>query len=519
MEGNTASKPVLLTCDSDPNDVFLELKALRAQPAESDPRFQDSENALVSFFDDSGSESDSESDGNESDTLEADVTSNDPQSNGTADAEVRNKNTESGRLLIEMKKRGKKSPDTQEERKELVAKEHLIGHFGREAIFRKLWNKGYWWHKIREDINDELKSCDACIRFTVVKTGYHPPKSITANGPGDHFQIDLASNLPETKSGHVALLVLIDVFTGFVILRALRDKTAETVARKLYKIFCLIGFPKILQSDNAREFVNDVLRALIRLAGIDHRLISPYNPRADGKVERAVGSVTMIIKKLLHGVDTNWHLFVPFAQFAFNYKISHLTGSSPFALMFGRDMNVPADYSDVDVDNTISLSDWKLHQEKIMSLIYPAISTRIRGVKDEMMKRLYHTRRQLMPNAIPTGASVMLVDPIRNNKFEPKYLGPYIVVRRAQNGGYVLKDATGDILDRHVPVDQLKLIDRSGRFVDSNVFAVRKIVDHRGSPGNYEFLVDWKGYKEQTWEPERNILDYDCVKDYWSRRN
>ena len=58
----------------------------------------------------------------------------------------------------------------------------------------------------------------------------------------------------------------------------------ETVARKLWKIFCLIGWPRILQSDNGREFVNQILQALMKLTGIDHRLISPYNPRADGKV-------------------------------------------------------------------------------------------------------------------------------------------------------------------------------------------------------------------------------------------
>jgi hypothetical protein len=48
-----------------------------------------------------------------------------------------------------------------------------------------------------------------------------------------------------------------------------------------------------------------------------------------------------------------------------------------------------------------------------------------------------------------------------------------------------------------------------------NVYEVKKIINHRGTPGNYEYLIDWKGYKEKTWEPEANILDYDIVKQYW----
>ena len=137
----------------------------------------------------------------------------------------------------------------------------------------------------------------------VVKAGYHPAASITANGPGDHFQVDTSIHLPESPDGYKALLVCIDVFTGFVLLKPLRDSTAETVARKLWKIFSIVGFPKILQSDNGSEFINDVLKALTKLIGIEHRFISPYNPRADGKVERSIGTVMMIIKKLLHGTN------------------------------------------------------------------------------------------------------------------------------------------------------------------------------------------------------------------------
>ena len=41
-----------------------------------------------------------------------------------------------------------------------------------------------------------------------------------------------------------------------------------------------------MQSNNGTEFVNSVITQLINLFGIDRRLITPYNLRTDGLVER-----------------------------------------------------------------------------------------------------------------------------------------------------------------------------------------------------------------------------------------
>jgi len=334
-------------------------------------------------------------------------------------------------------------------------------------------------------------------------------------GLGDHYT---SVHLPPSPNGYVALLVLIDVFTGFIVLRPLKDTTAETVARKLWKIFSLIGYPRILQSDNGSEFVNDIIQSLARIVGIERRFITPYNPRSDGKVERSIQTVMLIIKKLLHGTSNHWPLFVSFAQLAFNNKVSSLTNSTPFSLMFGRDLNEMKDYSDTP-PTLISLDDWKTHQQKIISLIYPAITDRIISGKDKVMASLNKQRKLLLPTAFPAGSTVMIVDPHRQNKFEPKYIGPYIIVRRSHGGSYVLKDMTGDILDRKVPPDQMKMVSKAKRQKDVDIptYEVEKIIAHRGDPSDYQYLVQWKGYDEdeRTWEPAAHFLDHSVIKDYW----
>ena len=121
-------------------------------------------------------------------------------------------------------------PATESERINLIKDTHLYGHFGREAVFKSLWNKGYWWPQIRKEIEIELKNCDACTRFVVVKQGFHPAQFITANGPCEHIQIDTSVHLPTSPEGFTALLVCIDVFTGFVVLTPVKDTKAETIA-------------------------------------------------------------------------------------------------------------------------------------------------------------------------------------------------------------------------------------------------------------------------------------------------
>jgi hypothetical protein len=75
------------------------------------------------------------------------------------------------------------------------------------------------------------------------------------------------------------------------------------------------------------------------------------------------------------------------------------------------------------------------------------------------------------------------------------------------------------LLDRHVPVDHIKVLhrDTAAAAAISEVYEVETLLDHRGSAGNYEFLVQWKGDYEPSWEPQKNIMDDQLLRHYWYR--
>jgi transposase InsO family protein len=379
---------------------------------------------------------------------------------------------------------------------------------------------------MRSDIEHAVNNCDECLKFNIVKTGYHPLRPLSATLPGDHLQMDFAY-LPRSRDNYRHLLVITDVFSGFVILRALAHDSAESVATTLLDVISLIGPPRILQSDRGSEFVNAVIDSFSRLTGIERRLASAYHPQTEGKVERAISSVKSIIYKMLKGSFEHWPLFVPFVQLSYNARISRSTGSSPFVLFFGRPLNELRNFSTAGAP-PVDLNSWKEHQRRLLSVVYPSIALKAAHMSKQMQQAFERRRsHSLIPNLSP-GTVVTLKDPAYlkdrpRPSHMPKYDGNrYVVVKQTQLGTYVLRDLQGNVLDRRVPIDQMKLV-RGWRESDrheGDVYDVERLLDHHHDTTtdmDY-YLVKWKGYDQASWEPKPNILDTRLMDNYHKYR-
>ena len=423
-----------------------------------------------------------------------------------------------GFLLMEGERRGKRIIEDESIQQEIIREEHRLGHFGRDAIYSKLYSeRGIWWPNMRQRIHNEIAKCNACARFVVAKHGFKPADYIISKGIWSHIQIDCAS-FPESEEGFNTLLVAIDVFSGFILLFPMIGQEAKTVAKNLWSAFSLFGLPEILQSDNGPEFRSKIIAELTELMKITHRFIVPYNPRCDGKVERAIETIKSIIKKLLQGADIHWPKFIPFAQFSFNNKISSLTNSTPFSLMFGRQARPLSDSE--SGSEPMTEEEWKEFQDKINRIVYPAILDRTKRKKIKMVEKLNENQRQLRPDEFPDGSKVMIIDPTRKDKNQAIYVGPYEVIAKDLNKNLVLKEdhENGKLLNRRVTPDQAKhyLPDPDA----SPVFEVENILDHKRENNINFYLTHWKGYSsaDATWEPENNFLDTKIIREFHSGR-
>ena len=442
--------------------------------------------------------------------------------------------TDEEKLLLAQEKRGKTVPDANK-RTALLTRAHAAGHFGNKAMLYAIERDGYWWPSIRKDIQAVINKCNDCRRFNVVTHGFHPAGSVSATLPGDHYQMDLA-HLPLSYDGYKYCLVLVDVFTGFIMLKPLKDHSAEEVARAVWEIFSVIGVPKILQSDNGSEFANQVMNALTHMMGIEHRFISEYHPQADGKVERVVGAVKVTIMKLLRGATVFWPLHLPFVQYCYNDKVQALTGSTPFALMFGRRPNALKNYAlEQHTSMPPDIKSWLRRQEDLLSLIYPAVGVRATNKQKQMRSHLNNVRRRLVSTQLQPGTLVMIKDPkfllnpVLRPSSEPKYIGPYVVSRSTQFGNYELVDELGTRLDRGVPLDQIKVLSMPDKRPsstlptadsdeDDKVYVAESILSYKVNKlGQLEYLVKWKDYaaNEATWVNAEDFVDINIVNQFF----
>jgi hypothetical protein len=124
-------------------------------------------------------------------------------------------------------------------------------------------------------------------------------------------------------------------------------------------------------------------------------------------------------------------------------------------------------------------------------------------------------------HVIPDGTRVMILDPRRVSKKEPRWVGPYTGMERTKGGPYTLMDSTQVLLSRKVPRDQIKVIDPSAFPPEGDAYyEVECVLDHKGKTGEYEYLVKWKSYDDDhnSWVAWKDFEDTQMISKYWNLR-
>jgi len=398
------------------------------------------------------------------------------------------------------------------DREEMLKRIHDFGHFGANKMVISVHAEGKTWPGLGEDCLNYVKRCTECQKFNIVRRGYHPMRAIHAYLPGEHMAVDLAGPFKTSTKGNTYLLVLTDVCTRFVFLRAIADKTAATVVRTLFNIFCDIGCPQVLQSDNGKEFSNKPMTKMCERLGIDQRFTSPHHPRANGLAENRVKTAKQILRKSVQGNDASWDEHVPMTQLAMNTHAATLHNSSPFSLFFARPFKGFHLYKD-DEKRCLDRDELLKRLEYMTTVVFPAVDEKARAVQQKMIERFNKT---VLFNEFPDGARVMVLDVDPSSTLAPKYEGPYKVIRRNTGGAYVLSDGDGQVMKRAYPPSHLKLV-LDDHDLNSETFPVEKILaHHRDAKGDVQYLVQWKGYEEQTWEPLDMFIERECIREYWA---
>ena len=110
-----------------------------------------------------------------------------------------------------------------------------------------------------------------------------------------------SENFLEGDDTYKYILVMLDVFTGYVLLRPLINRSARKLTEAIWDICCNLGVPKILQSDCESAYLSEITTGFIRKLGAQQIAIAPFQHHELGKTERAIKTASTTIRKLLGG--------------------------------------------------------------------------------------------------------------------------------------------------------------------------------------------------------------------------
>ena len=140
------------------------------------------------------------------------------------------------------------------------------------------------------------------------------------------------------------LVVRIDYFTKWVEAKPLAKITQQNVKNFVWKsIVCRFGVPRVLVSDNGRQFDNSPFRDFCEQLGINNHYSSPSHPQANGQAEVANRFLLKIIKTRLEGVKGVWPDKLPGVLWAYRTTVRTPIGETPFKLAYGSEAVIPAE--------------------------------------------------------------------------------------------------------------------------------------------------------------------------------
>jgi transposase InsO family protein len=212
------------------------------------------------------------------------------------------------------------------------------GHFGRDRTYHKLASR-YFWHSMRKDVESWVRGCVSCqSRKTPPAMKRAPLQPIVSSEPWERLIMDIKGPLVQTKAGNKYILVVMDHFTKFAVCTPLRTQTSREVADVLFReIICRYGAFRVLQSDQAADFLSKLISELCSICGISKVHSTSYHPMSQGLVERLNRTLAAALSVYVSDKQDDWDLYLPGICWGYNTSPSQQsTTFTPYYMLYGR---------------------------------------------------------------------------------------------------------------------------------------------------------------------------------------
>lgn len=300
------------------------------------------------------------------------------------------------------------------------------GHMGVRRTLARITCR-YYWYNVKKDVREWIQNCLHCARNKIHRAKHQEGMGTVGiiGKPGAQWGADILGPLPKTSRGKRYVLVVTDLFTKWVELFALKDVTADTVARKLAKVFRRFPNSQEVLTDQGKNFECELVRSLCKLLQIKKLKTTPYHPPGNGQTERFNATLCDILRS--NDSETSWDEMLPWAASAFNTSVHASTGYTPHELVYGDTPRGVIAHEVVGPDG-VKMTTYAAHDRDLRKKIARKTQEALESIKDGVRSRV----KPPSGEGFAEGSKVMLKDQRRKGKLTPLWKGPFEVVAVAR---------------------------------------------------------------------------------------
>lgn len=220
-------------------------------------------------------------------------------------------------------------------------------------------------------------------------------------------------------------------------------------------------------TDNGWPFKNEEVSELCEKFNIYQCFATPYYPQSNDQVEATNKTILKILKKVVNDSERDWHLQLNPSLWAYRTCIRMETSTTPFSLVYGAEAILPIEIElpslRVSLKNIISEENYRVARLQELEFLDEKWQNALKHLQyyQNRMRRSYN--KWVKPRCFEIGYIILkknqinLVECEKIGKFEPNWLGPFVITKVIGNGAYHLQTIEGDSLPDPINSMHLKI--------------------------------------------------------------
>lgn len=315
-----------------------------------------------------------------------------------------------------------------------------LGHFALDKTVERIESL-YWFPRVRHTVKKYIKKCINCAYYKM-KGG---PKegelySLLKHAQPFHtLHIDHLGPFVKTKSGNKYLLVLVDSFTKFVFISAVKTTSSANVITELDIIYKHFGNPRRIISDAGTAFTSKDFIDYCKNKNIRLHKIATGMPRSNGRVERFNKTILEAMRTLgANSDDDCWDQYVTILQQGLNSTIHKTINAVPSEVFFGYRLRTDGDsIVGLELDNVEKVDVTDLRNKVDQNLKSNAINQK-KNFDNSRIRRKKYAIGDLVLIKIQN-----MSNDGQSTKLMPVFKGPFRIKSVLGNDRYEVTDLRG----------------------------------------------------------------------------